>query len=308
MENEKMYQFYALSASDSPQEYRYVGVTSKSINIRFSQHKYCAKHPEKCGLPVHKWMASIYKKGGTILCTKIDECTEAEWENREIYLIDEYKKKYNLLNLDKGGKGVITSEKRSKSSLQRNAEGHYKKIVLFDKLGKNIHICNSVKEACETYNIPKTAVGNVLSGRSKTSKGYYIVTYEDYMSPEFNINKYIQNKTDSTKINKLVYRYDLNGNFLECFNSQQEIKRKYGFDDGAIRRAIKNKTIYKESYWTNTNTINIIDFEKEYKYLYNNIKFRTLHEIAEYVNLKDCTISNALRENRPIKGYDIFRI
>ena len=36
MENEKIYQFYALSASDSPQDFRYVGVTSKSINIRFS--------------------------------------------------------------------------------------------------------------------------------------------------------------------------------------------------------------------------------------------------------------------------------
>jgi hypothetical protein len=36
MGKEKIYQFYALSESDSPQEYRYVGVTSNSINSRFS--------------------------------------------------------------------------------------------------------------------------------------------------------------------------------------------------------------------------------------------------------------------------------
>lgn len=36
MKKEKCYQFYALSASDSPQEYRYIGVTSRSINSRFS--------------------------------------------------------------------------------------------------------------------------------------------------------------------------------------------------------------------------------------------------------------------------------
>lgn len=36
MKKEKMYQFYALSASDSPQNYRYVGVTSTSISVRFS--------------------------------------------------------------------------------------------------------------------------------------------------------------------------------------------------------------------------------------------------------------------------------
>ena len=29
------------------------------------------------------------------------------------------------------------------------------------------------------------------------------------------------------------------------------------------------------------------NFEKEYKYLYNNIKFKTLHEIAEFVGFKD---------------------
>lgn len=308
MGKNKIYQFYALSASDSPQEFRYVGVTSKSINSRFSQHKYCATHSEKCGLPVHKWMSSIYKKGGTVLFTKIAECDEIEWEDKEIYLINEYQKKYNLLNLDKGGRGVITSDKRSKSSLKRSAEGHYKKIVLFDKLGQNIHICNSVKEACAKYNIPRTSVGNVLSGRSKTSKGYYIVTYEEYTSPNFDIQKFIQSKTNSTKNNKLVYRYNLNGILLECFNSQQEVHNKYGFDPGCLRNAIKNKTIYKKSYWSNTNNININDFEKEYKYLYNDVKFRTLHEIANYVGFKDCTISNALRNNKPIKGYFVFRI
>ena len=307
MNDEKIYQFYALSESDSPQNYRYIGVTSTSINSRFSQHKYCATHPEKCGLPVHKWMSSVYKKGGSILFTKIDECPETEWESKEINLIEEYGKKYKLLNLDKGGKGVITEEKRSKSSIQRSSEAHYKKIVLFNKLGELVEICESVKYACEKYNIPKTAIGNVLSGRSKTTKGYYVVDYNNYNTSDFDIKKYIQNQTDSTKKYKLIYQYDLNGNLLNCFNSQTEAK-KSGFDDGAVRRAIKNKTIYKNSYWTNTNTIKINEFEKEHKYLYNDIKFKTLREIADFVGLKECTISNALRENKPIKGFLISRI
>lgn len=308
MEKEKNYQFYALSASDTPQEFRYIGVTSKSINSRFSQHKYCATHPEKCSLPVHKWMASVYKNGGSIIWTKIDSCLEQEWEIKEIELIQKYKNLgYKLFNLDKGGRGVITLEKRSKSSTQRSIEGHYKKIVLFDKLGNLIEICESIKYAVEKYNLSKTSVGNVLSGRSKTTKNYYIITYENYISPNFDILKYIQEKTDSTKKNKLVYQYTLDGIIMNCFKTQTEAK-KYGFDDGAIRRAIKNKTIYKNSYWTNTNTININDFEKEYKYLYNNIKFKTLHEIAEFVDFKDCTISNALRENKLIKGFIITRI
>lgn len=253
-------------------------------------------------------MSSVYKNGGTVLYTKIDECVEAEWEDRETYLISEYKKKYDLLNLDKGGKGVITSEKRSKSSLQRSVEGHYKKIVLFDKLGTIIDICESSIQAAEKYNLSKTAISNVLKGRSKTTGGYYIVYFDDYNASNFDIQKFIQEKTDSTKIKKLIYRYDLDGVFLECFNSQCEIHSKYGFDRGAIRRAIKNKTIYKNSYWTNTNTINIQEFQNMYKYSYNDNKFKNIQEIATYVGLKECTVSNAFREQKPLKGYLITRI
>lgn len=136
-------------------------------------------------------MSSVYKNGGTILYTKIDECIEEEWEDRETSLINEYKEKYNLLNIDKGGKGVVTSEKRSKSSMQRSIEGHYKKIVLFDKLGNVIDICESSIQAVEKYNLSKTAISNVLKGRSKTTGGYYIVYFDDYNSPNFDIQKFI---------------------------------------------------------------------------------------------------------------------
>lgn len=51
---EKIYHFYVLSASDSPQRVRYVGVTTKSIQERFYQHRYCAKNSNKRKLPVHK--------------------------------------------------------------------------------------------------------------------------------------------------------------------------------------------------------------------------------------------------------------
>lgn len=307
MEKEKIYQFYALSASDDPQNYRYVGTTSTSINARFSQHKYCATHPEKCSLPVHKWMASVYQKGGTILYTKIDECLEKDWEQKEITLIQEYKEKYKLLNLDKGGRGVITKEKRSKSGIERSAEAHYKKIVLFDKIGTLIEVCESVKYACEKYNLPSSAVGNVLSGRSKTSKGYFIIEYDKYIQPDFDIKKHIQDKINSTKKYKLVYQYDLSGNLITCFKSRLNAQKE-GFDPGAIYRAIKNKTPYKNSYWTNTTTIDISKFKSIYKYLYKGVKYTTLQEIANVTGLANCTISAAFREQKLLKGFLISRI
>ena len=113
----KLYQFYALSEETTPQEFRYIGVTTKKLSDRFAQHKYCARHENKRALPVHKWMYSVYKNGRNIIYSKIDECEESQWEIREQELITKYSKQFSLLNLDKGGKGVITKEKRESDGI-----------------------------------------------------------------------------------------------------------------------------------------------------------------------------------------------
>lgn len=43
MEDRK-YLFYVLSSSETPTEYRYLGVTCKSLSSRLSQHKYVARN------------------------------------------------------------------------------------------------------------------------------------------------------------------------------------------------------------------------------------------------------------------------
>lgn len=300
MENKKVYQFYALSAADTPLEYRYVGVTTKQINERFSQHKYCAMHDEKRSLPVHKWMYSVYKNGGNIIFTKIDECEEDSWESREQQLISDYSKKYKLLNLDKGESGVITKEKREKSGLQRSAEGHYKKIVLFDNVGNVVDICESVNSAVEKYGLSRTSIGNVLSGRSKTCGGYYIVTHETYIQEGFNIKEFINNLNSSGL--KKVYQFDLNGTRLAVYDSISKIVSELGYDKGAISRAIKNKKIYKDCYWSNSIDIDIAMFEKLYKYKLGNTLYKTHKELGDAVGLAECTISNKIKNNSPING------
>lgn len=123
----KNFRFYVLSSTDEPDLVRYVGVTQKeSVQQRFYGHKYCAIHPEKRGLPVHKWMWSKYEKGLDIIVKEIDSCSEEDWEDKEKYWISYYNSGGTLLNISEGGKGVIPKEARTKSSLQRSAEGHYK--------------------------------------------------------------------------------------------------------------------------------------------------------------------------------------
>lgn len=302
----KTFQFYALSNAETPDDYRYIGVTSNSIASRFSQHKYCAMHSEKCGLPVHKWMSSIYKTGGNVIYTKIDECEEKEWEAREIYLIQKYKDLgYKLMNLDKGGKGVITAEKREKSSIERSAKAHEKSIILFDKAGNLVEQCPSVKYAADKYNLSRTSIGNVLHGRSKTCGGYYIIDANNY-NDSFNIFEHINSKNTSVKF-KTIYQFDLNGNFITFYKSKNELCHKFNYGENCLSNAIKNKTEYKESYWAFTRDINVKEYTpaKKYKYKYKYKYYRTQEEIGNDVNLASCTISSYILQNKPIDGYYI---
>lgn len=303
---EKIYRIYVLSANDAPNEIRYVGVTVKKVSERFSQHKYCAMHPEKRGLPVHKWMWSKYEKGIDILYKEIDSCSEDKWEELEQFYIKKYNEGGKLMNLDKGGKGIITKEKRSKSSIERSREGHFKPITLFDKDGNLVENCPSCVYVEEKYGIKRTAINNTLNKRSKTSKGFYIFYTSDVENPNFNIHDEIAKKNDNAKSMKQVHQFDLSGNLIETFTHQQEIVRKYGYDKGCIHRAIKNKKIYKNSYWSNEKTINIDEYEKLYKFKYNNKLYKSLAELAKDVNLAACTVSDYWRKRKPLKGYCIF--
>lgn len=250
---DRTYLFYALSASSKPEVIRYIGVTSQTIKKRFYQHKYCALH--KRDLPVHKWMFSHMKKGDTILCKQIGQSSEYDWEQVEKQLISKYKRGGRLLNIDAGGHGVITKEKRSIDSRIRSAEGHFKKIALIDYFGTT-NVCNSCKEAVQKFGVSRTAIGNVLAGRSKTANNYYIVTEELLKSPGFDPIEYVDNCNREAKI-KLVFEFNLDGTLKNIYKSKSSV----GIDKGTLNRAITNKWSLHNSFWALSRTINI----KEYK-------------------------------------------
>lgn len=298
----KNYKFYVLSSSDEPDLVRYVGVTQRqSVQQRFYGHKYCATHPEKRGLPVHKWMWSKYEKGFDIIVKEIDSCGKRNWEEREQYWISKYREGGNLLNISNGGKGVIPKEARELSSIERSAKAHEKAITLLNKEGQVIEHCPSIKYAVTKYNMSRTAIGNVLSGRSKTSNNFYIIETSKYNSPDFNIKEFFQTINNNTRSRKLIYRYDLNGNFIEN-GFKCDFKKKYHLDPNSILKAINNKTIFRKSYWSTSTTIDINEFESEYKYIYKNKLYKSLKEIAKELGIKECTISNARTHNKPIQG------
>lgn len=298
----KIYQFYALSEENTPQTFRYIGVTSTSLSQRFSGHKYCATHAAKRNCPVHKWMYSVYQKGGNIIYTKLTECLEDEWEITEKTLIKQYNKDHLLLNVDEGGRGVITKEKRNISGIERSIKAHEKTIVLIDPKGETFEICNSVKEASEKFNLNKTSIGNVLHGRSITCGGYYITTYSEFCADNFNIQDFINEKNNSKAKFKAIYQFDLSGNLINCFKSKRLLSKENHFSPNAILKAINNKTVYKDCYWSYASKIDQNEFKSPYKYKYDGILYKTQASLGKVLNLSACTISAHVVQHIPING------
>ena len=110
----QIYRFYVLSASNDPDNYRYLGVTSRqTVKQRFYGHKYCAMHDNKRILPVHKWMYKHYQNNEEILVKEIHTCDKEIWKNEEKRLIKEYRDAgYDLLNIQEGGDGVVSKDMR----------------------------------------------------------------------------------------------------------------------------------------------------------------------------------------------------
>ena len=308
MENKK-FQFYVLSSSEDPENVRYVGVTTKKINERFSQHKYCAMHPEKRGLPVHKWMYSKYKQGGTILFTKIDECTYDCWEEREQYWIKYYKDLgYNLLNISKGGAGVITKKMRSKSSVQRSIEGHEVPVIALSKDGVFFKRFESSIKAAEYFNVSYTSITNVLNGWSKSSCGYLWIREKDY-NPQNNY-KYSSN---SGKNKIQVYEFSLTGTLIKIWDKINDFQNIKGYSTNGVRAAIRDKREYHGSYFIFENHIDITTYKSSYKFYIkdNPIKyFKSQRELAKFLNISESSLSVYLKKHNTINinGFEIVRM
>lgn len=292
----KIYSFYTLESSIDPGKIRYVGTTSRTIAERFRQHKYCATHLEKRGLPVHKWMYSVYAKGGTILPKKIFECTEDQWEETEIKLIEKYRKDgHQLMNLDKGGKGVITAEKRSKSSIERSAECHRKPIIALNLDGSFYKEFNSIVEAGHFLNSQVlTNISKAALGHIKSALGYLWVYKDDYEQGK----RKVYNKP---KLGIKIYKFDFDGNLLQEFSSKKEaLKALNDKHHDTFDTILKEKREYKGFYWSTEDHIVLKDYKYPYKYRVTTgnftKEFKEQKEVADYIHRSKSFVCNRFKK------------
>lgn len=106
---------------------------------------------------------------------------------REIYYIKLYNTYLKGYNSNWGGgspKGFkwtdkqkakirgINNKNTGKKFPYKPHPGHWKAVIVFDKDGKFIQTCNSIKEAAKTFNVQETNIVKVCKGKLRTTGGY----------------------------------------------------------------------------------------------------------------------------------------
>ena len=310
-----IYRFYVLSASSDPENYRYVGVTTKrSIMERLYGHRYCALDIKKRNLPVHKWMYSHYQKGEEILIKEIHQCDESLWESEEVRLINEYKKKgFDLLNIQSGGRGVVTKEMRTIDGIIRSAKAHEKPVYAIDKKTMTIvYKFSSITDATKFlgYN-SRSSIGNVLAGRTKSCGGYYWVWKSDW---DQNICK-INNTPDKHGASKDIYQFDLNGNLISKFSSLQEACRNLNIiNTSALSKHINKKDSYMGFIWSYSEKINLTEYLSNIfpiQEINNNVlvaQYRTQREISKKYQIPESAICRIIHQNLLLPNGNYLKI
>lgn len=124
-----------------------------------------------------------------------------------------------------------------------------------------------------------------------------------------NTGKRISNKLSKGKI----YQYDKEGNIVKIWNSLEECATN-GFN--GVKSAIRNNSFnrfFNNSFWFTDKE----PFDKQrykpvkvigiyYKYTNKLVFTGGVRDCANFLNVKDCTINNAIRRNTTINNYKLI--
>lgn len=199
----------------------YIG-SSVNINKRKNQHFNLLKHKEHHSI----YLQNAYNKYGkdNFIFNILELCEKDKCIEREQWFIDNINSKYNM------SKTVINSNYGSKHKLNRKKPVYKKSIKgLYNKVtNKNIYkfihidgeVVNSTPYEFYTFkNLKKSAVNNLVLGKNRSVKGWYI----DYIKPktrkfspkkEINMNSIYYDLINGMKKKEIILKYNISYNTL----------------------------------------------------------------------------------------------
>jgi hypothetical protein len=213
-----IYNIYSLKDPNTL-EIKYIGCTTIKLNLRLSQHIWDAKNKNS---KKSKWLQELLLQNLKPIIELIEECTEDNWQEREMFWIAKHQ---NLSNTRQGGAGIILG--RSREAIKKSTEFKNIKICQFNKKLEYIKTWDSIMAVEKELNILNTAIGNCLSKRSKSAGGYLWLYESDYLNgklPEKIIRA--PNKRFLTKNQKVALLDSYEGNVIKIFNNGHEAAKE----------------------------------------------------------------------------------
>lgn len=168
-----------------------------------------------------------------------------------------------------------------------------KPVKCYNKFQELIAVYNSIHEAERETGVDHTSIIRCCNGKVAYA-GIYVWCYED-SCPVYDYNKMIQ---------KPIYQYDLNGNFIARFNSQIEaaeaVNTKPVYIGNCCRKTMKKHKGYKWYY------VNDLEQPDKSKILYSNIKENNINTNCKAESCLVCQKcyhkSNEIYINEELRG------
>lgn len=196
----------------------YIGQTIKTIEQRWAEHLNTAKRKNNnVGFLLHNKMRAHGIENFSI---SLVEETE-NLNEREKYWIQYYN-----TYVDQGGYNLTLGGEQCSDSLKIPC-------YQYDLNGKFIKEYSSISEAARAMNGQHTNILSVLQNKTYTAYGFRW-SLKKTEKLEFL-------KTNYTGVNKIIFQYDLQGNFIQSYESSKAAARALGKSQGNISSAATGK-------------------------------------------------------------------
>lgn len=198
----------------------YIGQTKNDLLTRMQQHKSTALNNFNKGKPLSPLYKAMITYGiHHFSIEKIEECSDEELDEKEIYWIAQYNSFYNGYNATIGGQ---FQKKQGQRVIQYGPDGKY------------IRTFKDIREASKITGIKIGTIGSVLHPSGKNSAGGY---QWRYYTENFPLQ--IPPRVCISNITRAVNQYTLKGELIATFPSAEEAKRQTNINASGIGRACK---------------------------------------------------------------------
>ena len=214
---------------------KYVGKT-KNLNLRIKQH---IKDRLKRKSHFYNWLNKQISQDKEYFIDILEEVTQDNWQEREIYWIQHIKENnYPLTNMTEGGDGNNLSLIGITPKCVEDAKIP---IIQYDLNGNFIKEWESIVEAANFVHSSTSCISHVAKGKGKYAKKFQW----RYKAENYPINIESCN-SKLTKINQ----YTLSGEYIKQWESGISIAEYFNIDRNVIYDVLRTKKKrYKNYIW-----------------------------------------------------------